>query len=451
MHWPWACSSARLAPARADGASTTGDWDCTYNQLGNYGTIDGYGVAVYNNSPTNAYGPPTYTGGSGTPESNYWINSPNGYDVADTSDSGFQLGYYSTAPYSGTAAGNGAFIMQAGSFTANGNVNLGEDHQGQTAQNTFGYFYVTGGSIRIAGVTNGSLTGGGEVALVGGVLDVGNNGTYPTNGSIDADPVFQFSGGTLQNLTTATITNIGYTNDGSLGQSAVSALGASNNTTTCTGSVSNLTGNLTLNCANAGKFTGNITGSGAGTVVNSSAGMITFAPASGGTMSLLGLTSSTDNSTFQFAGTSPTSFNQIAIGSGGITMNSGAYIGVNFAGTPPTTGGTYALVTGIGSDPVGDFSLNTAGLPAGSALSVSTGTLDLVIPGSSGPVAGAWTGSGGTNTSWATTTNWSSAVPGSTTPAPFDTADFPAGLAVSADHHGHPGRHRGNAQFHHDQ
>ena len=48
-------------------------------------------------------------------------------------------------------------------------------------------------------------------------------------------------------------------------------------------------------------------------------------------------------------------------------------------------------------------------------------------------VNSAWTGSGGTNTSWGTTANWTSAgVPGSTTPAPFDTADFPAGLAVSA-------------------
>ena len=48
-------------------------------------------------------------------------------------------------------------------------------------------------------------------------------------------------------------------------------------------------------------------------------------------------------------------------------------------------------------------------------------------------VTGAWTGSGGTNTSWFTTANWTSAgVPGSTTPAPFDTADFPAGLAVTA-------------------
>ncbi len=47
-------------------------------------------------------------------------------------------------------------------------------------------------------------------------------------------------------------------------------------------------------------------------------------------------------------------------------------------------------------------------------------------------VLGVWTG-GGANTSWFTTGNWSSAgVPGSTTPAPFDTADFPAGLSVTA-------------------
>ena len=47
---------------------------------------------------------------------------------------------------------------------------------------------------------------------------------------------------------------------------------------------------------------------------------------------------------------------------------------------------------------------------------------------------GVWTGGGGTaNTSWSTAANWSAAgIPGFTTPAPFDTADFPAGITNAA-------------------
>ena len=92
-----------------------------------------------------------------------------------------QLGYYSTAPYTNTAAGNGTFIMQGGTFTVNGNVTLGESHSGSTSQNTKGYLYVTGGQINLNNVTNNSSTGGGEVGVLGGVLNVGNSGG---NGSI---------------------------------------------------------------------------------------------------------------------------------------------------------------------------------------------------------------------------------------------------------------------------
>ncbi|MGA2032229.1 MAG: autotransporter-associated beta strand repeat-containing protein [Thermoguttaceae bacterium] len=52
---------------------------------------------------------------------------------------------------------------------------------------------------------------------------------------------------------------------------------------------------------------------------------------------------------------------------------------------------------------------------------------------STGPIAADWSGGRLPSTSWATTGNWTVVgVPGSTTPAPYDTVDLPAGLASAA-------------------
>ena len=69
-------------------SGATGDWDSVYN-IGNYGMIDGYGTAYYNNSATNAYGPANgYTTAAGG-ESSYWLNTgPNGYTTSGTDPSG---------------------------------------------------------------------------------------------------------------------------------------------------------------------------------------------------------------------------------------------------------------------------------------------------------------------------------------------------------------------------
>ena len=70
-------------------ANTTGDWDSNANvQVNTPFTISGAGVDVYNNSPTNYYGPSNgYTTAAGG-ESAYWLNSPNGYTTSGTDPTG---------------------------------------------------------------------------------------------------------------------------------------------------------------------------------------------------------------------------------------------------------------------------------------------------------------------------------------------------------------------------
>ena len=104
-------------------ANTTGDWDSNANvQVNTPFVISGNGVAVYNNSSTNYYGPSNGYSTVSSGESAYWINSPNGYTTSGTDPTGagdgyvpgnnfvtvsnsLTLGYYTTAPAGGDARG----------------------------------------------------------------------------------------------------------------------------------------------------------------------------------------------------------------------------------------------------------------------------------------------------------------------------------------------------------
>ena len=242
--------------------NATGDWDGVDN-IGVYGTIDGNGTAIYNNSPTNAYGPANGYAGAGAGESGYWLNSPHGYTTNGTdpatgyaqdytSCSGLQLGYYSVAPFSGTAKGPGTFIVQGGTFTVNGPIQLSEVHIGIPGQSEAGTLTVQGGDLICSAITVGDLTNTSAAALTvsGGTLNLSGGAVQPGAAGF-TNSTFTFSGGAIQNASSATLTSFG----GS----------------TCTGGVSGLTGPLTLNLSSPGTFTGSVTGSSPGSVVNTSA------------------------------------------------------------------------------------------------------------------------------------------------------------------------------------
>ena len=98
-------------------------------------------------------------------------------------------------------------------------VSVGDSYYNATANLT-----VSGGTLNVGyGGTNGAI-------LAGNTATAANTNTH-----------FTFSGGAVQNISAATVTSFGATN-------------------VCNGTVSGLTGPLTLNCTTASMFTGNVTG-----------------------------------------------------------------------------------------------------------------------------------------------------------------------------------------------
>ncbi|MCE5328450.1 MAG: PEP-CTERM sorting domain-containing protein [Planctomycetaceae bacterium] len=216
-----------------------------------------------------------------------------------------QLGYEGTV-YGGSA-GNGTLSVESGTLTS-GTVALGRIKYGPG--NT-GSLVIDGGTLISSGVNLGASVAGNTVIVSSGTLDLGAGGT---NHAIAITPYITttFSGGTIRNLTTAQINSI----SGS-------------------GTVSNLTGLLTMNLGTAGTFSGNITGSGAGNVVSTGA-MLNLAPV--GDMNLVGLQSTANvEFTFNDLGT-----DLVTIGSGGLAVDPGTVL--NF-GTLPASG-TFNLFAG---------------------------------------------------------------------------------------------------------
>lgn len=255
------------------------------------------------------------------------------------------LGFWTAAPLPGFGSGRGTLSVESGTLTNVGVVKLGHVKYG-VGEYT-GTLLIQGGTLVTSGVVHGGTVGTNDLHVTSGTLDLGYGGV---NHSVAGDPnvTFEFAGGTIRNLTSARIT-------------ALSGEGL----------ITNMTGALTLDLESDSLFSGNICGSG-GNITKTNRGVLTFAPGglgTTGTMSLLGLTTTT-NITFNFDLTTPSGSNDfIEIGSGGIEVDPGTKI---ILGTRPMSNGCYRLFGGaMGFSGLTNFSLRTAP-PSGYEYTLST-------------------------------------------------------------------------------
>lgn len=264
---------------------------------------------------------------------------------------GLQVGYYGST---GSLNGRGTLRVVADTLTIQSSLVVGKLKYG--AGERTGTLYVQGGTLFCAGVADNGTDGVNDVHVLDGILDCGY-GSVNHAISGRSNMRLEFAGGTIRNLTTARVTTL----SGS-------------------GLITNLTGVLTLDVAQASRFSGNVHGSGGGTILKTNSVALTFAPGGVGTratMALVGLAASR-NVTFHFDLTSPGGSNDlIVVGSGGLTVDPGTAI---VFGTPPTAPGHYRLFGGtFGSpdlgnfvlpEPEGEYSLSTEADPGYIVLSV---------------------------------------------------------------------------------
>ncbi|MCE5327373.1 MAG: PEP-CTERM sorting domain-containing protein [Planctomycetaceae bacterium] len=239
---------------------------------------------------------------------------------------GLTLGY---TGLSTSLNGSGTLWVLSGTFTSTGAITLGKPKSYSVA----GTLKVQGGTCITNGIGSADANNS-FVDVFGGVLDL-------SSASIAANvTAVSFSSGTIQNLSSARITSL----SGS-------------------GTVSNLTGTLTMDLAANSVYSGTISGSGAGTVAKTGAGILTFDP--NGAMDLAGLTGTTGIK-FKFdLGSS----DLITIGAGGLNLSPSTVI--EFANTEMPTSGSFRLFAGnFGTPTLSNFILPTA--PDGKSFELST-------------------------------------------------------------------------------
>jgi len=332
--------------------------------------------------------------------------------------SGITLGYGGSTT---SIRGNGLLYVQSSTLTLGSALTLGYS---KSVANS-GSLYVQGGTIVTPGINNDTQNGSSTsnwVYVSSGTLDLKNPAVSATNGSINSFINCSFTGGTVQNLGSAT----------------ARALSG-------TAAFSNLTGTLTVNPNAAGTYTSDpllddtacgIIGS--GTIIKSGSAMLTLSPGGVGfhkTMNLAGgLTVNTPSVTFNFELDSPGPSgvgDRIAFaGAGGLTLN--AMANVDLVGSLPSTAGTYRLfdLGGAAAPDMNNFTLLTTSGPGGLTyrLAAEPGFVNLVA---AAPVW-RWYGNGvspGGDGTWADTgSTWSNGS--SVAPLPTGTQavfDLPSG------------------------
>lgn len=256
----------------------------------------------------------------------------------------------------------------------------------------------------------GSITFGGGTLQYSGANNTDYSGRFSTAGSqsvsIDtAGRSVSFATAIVGSATTLTLTDTAGT-PGSL------TLGATGNSytgaTTVNGGTLLVNGTITGKGAVAVNSGGTLSGSGSlsGAVAVNSGGMLSPGNSGVGTLTVNSLNLATSTCTNNFEFSSVSSYDQISVGSGGLTVSGGKFNLYQPSGTLAyTVPGTYSIITYSGTDPSLDSTWTTVSssnphianpqLGYQYSFAASGGVLGLTI--SSTVNSGTWSGSSGAN------------------------------------------------------